>query len=729
MKPTSQYVAYKAGGQAFEIRRTAGGVAETRSDDANSAAAAAGLAHGIDRMLQMDMLRLIGQGRLCECLQDSEESLAVDRFSREMGFAHDAAQDVENLLPGARDWMDAYCAGFNLALSKSQPWELKALGRTVTPWTPADALITYKLMSYIGLAQTQQDTEKLILQAIHEGVDPGKLRALFSPHLDGLTDTLVDLLKRTPIHQPHLGQDVRFGLPSLKASNNWVVHGSRTASGMPIVCCDPHLECNRLPAIWYEVVQHVGDDLRIGATMPGIPALVMGRTRHWGAGFTYGFMDQIDYFIEEIKDGRWRHGDSWKDLSIREENILRKKGEPVVMRVHDTAHGTLELPADGSGPENGLHLARAWSNAVNGASDGINATFKLLDAKTVEEIQRTVAEITISANWLIADSEGHIGYQQSGRLPQRAHSGLHPVPGWEPQWDWNGWVAPQKLTRVFDPPEGFLATANDNWNRPGFAQAINLHMGDFRAGRIRDELSKNMRVTVDHMKTLQGDLYSLQAERLLPLFLPHLPDNEIATLLKEWDRCYDVNSRGATVFEAIYADLLHVLFGEGLFGSDAWNFLAKETGFASEFFPVLDEAVLSGDALWFGAEGPEACHARVVQAVCSRWRSAKDVPRWGSLRRVDMKHLLFGDVLPGWLGFNHGPIELPGGRSTVVQGAVFEAHGRTTTFCPSWRMVADLSETGAWTVLAGGPSDRRFSPFYKTDIGRWLGMDFKLLGD
>ena len=118
-------------------------------------------------------------------------------------------------------------------------------------------------------------------------------------------------------------------LPTVSASNNWAVTGSRTAGRGPVICFDPHMEVNRLPAIWYEAVMHTDEDYRIGITMPGVPGLVMGRTSSLAFGFTYGFMDMVDYFIEECRDGRCRRGDGWSDIKARAETIRRRGKEPI----------------------------------------------------------------------------------------------------------------------------------------------------------------------------------------------------------------------------------------------------------------------------------------------------------------------------------------------------------------------------------------------------------------
>ena len=703
---------------------------ELWADDDDALAAALGYAHGTDRMLQMMLVRLIGQGRLCECLRNDADNLAVDRFAREMAFHRDACAAVSQLTSEARRFAELYSAGVNACLERrGYPWEFRLLGYRPEPWQPVDVLTTYKLMSYVGLAQSQQDAEKFILQAIKAGVDLDRLRALFAPHLDELTAELAEHIRHTAVHQPLLPEAVRFlaAAPTLMASNNWVVAGSRTASGHPIHCNDPHLEGNRLPAVWYEFIAHTRDDFRLGIGMPGVPGLLMGRTRHVSFGFTYGFMDMIDYYIEDVRNGRCRRGDEFEALDVREERIARKRMAPVKMPVWESRHGVLEVEAGTTELADGLYLCRAWSDRQEGAAQGLNALYGAQSAGSVRELQDILCRVTISCNWLMTDSQGNIGYQQSGRLPVRRHSGLFPVPGWDEAYDWQGFAAGDQLSRVTNPPEGFLATANDDWNQEGKPLSINLPMADYRAARIRSVLAGNTACTIEDMKQLQRDLYSRQAERFMPLLRRHIPDTPTGKLLLDWDLCYGKSSQGASLFEAVYGALLDEVFGTGLFGVDVWRELVGETSILTDFYHVFDAALLDDDASWFGAAGRDAVLRDVVHRVMTEYPAPESVPAWGSQRQVMMNHLLFDGRLPNFLGFDYGPVVLEGNRATVVQGAIYRAHGRLTTFCPSYRFITDMGESTAHTVLAGGPSDRRFSPFYTNDVERWQTYAYKTL--
>lgn len=716
-------------GTRIELARTADGVMKVRAEDDLGLARGLGFAHAHDRMVQMMLLRLVGQGRLCECLANDDDTLGIDVFMRQMGFEIDAEADVANLSDDGRRLGEAYAEGVNTYLENHRrPLELVLVGYRPPQWTVADTLLTIKLMSFVGLAQSQQDMEKFLIQALAAGVSSDLITKLVAPHLDGLDGNTLSRLSELKHIQPLLPDAIRFlgAAPTLMASNNWVVSGGRSASGSPLQCNDPHLECNRLPAVWYEAVMHTRDDYRMGATMPGVPGLVMGRTSSLSFGFTYGFMDMVDYFLEDCRDGSCRREGGFEPLLVRTETIARKGEDPLRITIRENDLGVLESDPHESELSDGFYLTRAWSAHHGGAARSLDALARLAAVRNVPDAQKVVREVAISCNWLLADREGNIGYQQSGLLPDRRHSGLHPVPAWEEQTHWRGLVASDRLHSVLNPPEGFLATANDDHNPPAGPLVINLPMGSYRADRIRSLLGECPTGTVDDMEKIQTDLHSLQAERFMEILRPLLPDSFAGRLLRDWDCRYDRASRGATLFETVYHALLQEVFGRGLFGEEVWNTVVASTAILADYYHLFDNVLLGDDPAWFGNEGKNHLISRVLEEVLTEV-SLEAITPWGKRQQIVMKNIFFDGRLPLWLGFDHGPIELHGNRATVVQGGVFTSHNRQTTFTPSWRFITDLADDHARTALAGGPSARRFSRWYTTDVTRWLEGRYKTL--
>ncbi len=730
MKISGTPADFRIGGHILRLRRIAGGVMEIIGRDDLDFARGLGFAHAYDRGLQMMITRLVAQGRLSECLADNDETLLIDISMREMAFARQAALEVGEMTEDARRFAEAYCEGVNTCIqARKIPLELKIAGYRPEPWNPEDILTAIRLLSYLGLAQTQQDAEKFIIQALAAGVPLEVMRVLFSPWLDEVDEKLVELLKQIRIERPLWPPTVKSAavLPMLLSSNNWALAGHRTVSGGAFQCNDPHLECNRLPAIWYEVVAYVGDDFRAGITMPGLPGLIMGRTSAISTGFTYGFMDMVDYFVEEVRGGRFRRGSSFEDFNVRTERILRKRGRPVEITVRENLHGVLESDSRTPVLEDGFYLCRAYSNHRSGALASLDTLRMLPLARSVDEASAALHGFAISFNFVLADKAGNIAYRQTGRLPRRCHSGLHPVEGWEEGNDWKGFVDDRELTRFDNPTEGFIITANNDMDRPGHPKAINLPMGSYRAERIRSLLAGERRLDLDEMKRIQTDLYSLQAERFMERLRPLLPDAPAARMLAEWDLRYDRSSRGATVFEECYRALLDSVFGENVFGAAIWRLLCETTIIPHVYYHVFDNILLGQDRTpFFGPEGQEALYRRVLARVLTSIDPVV-VRRWGEVQQFTMKNLFWGGRLPRFVGYDHGPVPLAGCRATVVQCLIFHAQGRLVGIYPSYRYITDLSVRSIHSVLAGGPSDRRFSGHYLTDIRRWLHGEYKEL--
>jgi len=729
MKLTHTIRTFAVAGSHLRARRTTGGVLELWGDDNLALARGLGYFHAHDRLVQMLLVRIVGQGRLCACLKDDETSLAIDIFMRQMNFVGLAKEESTRLNDRSRAFAQAYSDGVNHALRTCRrPLEFWLVGYRPEPWDVVDTLLTINLMSYVGLAQTQQDLEKFLIEAIHHGAPVDLLKKLFAPHLDGLTDEIIDLIRKLRIVDPVVPR-LPAAVPAFSASNNWAIAPARSASGTALECHDPHLECNRLPAIWYEAILHETDDYHAGVTMPGLPGIIMGRSKRLSVGFTYGFMDMVDYFIEECQGGKFRRDDGWHSFRQRRETIWRKSGQAVEIVVHENERGTLECDPRRPEPEDGFYLCRAYAGRSGGPARSLDALAQMLRVDSVEESQKVLRDVSISCNWVIADRAGNIGYQQSGLLPCRRHSGLYPVPGWWTDRAWQGLVPGERLATLLNPPEGFIVTANDNWNQPGRPPAINACQGSYRAQRIAELIRARPKLTVEIMRAIQVDLVSVQARRFMALLQPLIPKTPAGAILENWDLRYDSRSHGATLFEAFYQKLLRRVFGAGLIGLEVWDLFARNTNLLGAYFQFFDEALLSDDDAWYAGRNRDDVFRELLEDVLAQ--PVEAIKRWGEQRRVLMQNIFFGGNLPRpisrLLRVDYGPIELPGGRGTIVQGQVFRTHGRLTSFAPSYRSVTDLGRDELHTVLAGGPSGTILSRLYTTDIHRWLNFEYKVL--
>ncbi|MEB2285692.1 MAG: hypothetical protein B6D46_09035 [Polyangiaceae bacterium UTPRO1] len=704
------------------IERDQHGVAHVRAQTEADLYRGIGHCHGTDRALQMLLMRIIGQGRAAEVLDGSDDMLSLDRFFRRLNLVGGADEELVKVPAPVQALAGAYCAGVNEALAESTPWELRLVGYRPTPWTPADLVLASRLAAFVGLAQSQGEMERLLVEMVQAGIPRTHLDELFPGLIDGID---LDLIARLTLGERLVPAALRWTsvLPRAVASNNWVLAPQKTKSGRALLANDPHLEVNRLPNVWYEVVGELGERFCIAATMPGLPSLLIGRTNDLAWGATYTFLDAIDSWIEDCRDGRYRRtqagGDRWVPFSERIETIRRKGKPEVSLAFYENEHGVL----DGDPQTPGLYLATRWASGSDSGAASLAASFAMLWAPDVAAGMEQLGRLEPSFNWVLADRHGNIGYQMSGRMPVRraGWSGLGPVPGWDPENDWHGFVAPADLPRAYNPAAGFIATANDDLNHLGKARPINLPMGPYRAERIAALLAARDDWTTADVQAMQMDVRSPHAERFMAILRPLLPTTPAADILRTWDCSYDTASVGATLFERFYRGLVREVFG-AVCGAEVVRHLVGETAILADFYYNLDRILLAERSVWFGDETRDAIFARVIARSLDGPLTA-----WGREQRVMMKHPMLGGRLPVWAGFDRGPIPLRGNRATIHQGQVYRSGGRVTSFAPSYRMVTDFAATCSHTSLAGGPSDRRFSPWYASEVDDWLAGRFKTL--
>ncbi len=508
------------------------------------------------------------------------------------------------------------------------------------------------------------------------------------------------------------------GLPRMMASNNWVVAGSRTKSGAPMLANDPHLEVNRLPNVWVETVATWGDDYALCMTMPGLPAPLVGRTRTLSWGATYTFMDAVDSWVEQAQGGRLRRGERWIAPRRRAETIKRKGGQDVEAVFYETEHGVI----DGDPTQDGFYLSTRWAPGDSGAASLISA-HRMWTARTVEDARTHLGRIETAWNWVIADREGDIGYQMSGLLPKRRPgvSGFVPLRGWAAEDDWQGFVEPERLPRCINPPQGYIVTANQDLNALGEVAPINMPMGDYRAVRIAQQLDTDG-LTLEDFQRIHYDDYSAQAPAFLEVLLPVAGDGPAARALRAWDYRYDPESVGASVFEAFYERLLAEAFGRGGLGEQVIEHLLGDSGIFVDFYRNVDRVLLRDTSVWFDGR----TQAQLFSDAFSTIANMQPRP-WGERNRVVLTNIFFGGKLPRFLGFDRGPVALRGGRATPHQGQVYVNAGRATSFAPSMRFVTDLGQDCLLCNLAGGPSDRRFSRWYASDLANWQTGRYKTL--
>lgn len=697
------------------VKRMAGGFPSVRAEEQKDVFYGLGYVHGHDRQMHMWLLKIITHGRGSEVIAADEALIELDQYMRWVNLPHDTAAEIKKLAPEHKELLDAYCRGVNQAVSDAgRPFEFKLIGFHPDPWTAEDCLNMAKVIGFMGLTQVNADMEKFIIEMIQNDVASTKIKELFPSIEEEISQDLIDVIKRVNLIRPNIPAAVRWlaGKPAYAASNNWAIGPERTASGKPILCGDPHLAL-QLPSIWYNIMMQWEERYITGATLPGVPLLAVARTPELAWAVTYSPSDISDYFIEEVKGGKYRRGNEWCEFKVREERIHPKKKDPISLKVYENEHGLLE----GDATRDGLFLCYAGTGRSGTAAASLSSFLDLYHARTVSQALDHFADMTFAPfNWVCADAEGNIGYQMSGLIPKRkpGESGLLPYYGWDPENDWSGLEDPRKNPRVMNPPEGFIVTANQDLNHWGEIKPIKFPMSAYRADRIAHLIESGESLTIEQMKTMHYDLYSQQAETFMKLIRPLLPDTQNGKILQAWDLGYDADSLGATLFERIYNELINIVFGEIGLGPQVIQHFVTETSLFALLHGFFDRILLQDESNWFGDFSLE----QIYQKAIAQGLKEPAFP-YGETRRVYINNLFFGGRLPKFLGFDYGPYELIGSRATIPQGQVFKAMGQAATFAPSVRMITDFIEHAIHTNVAGGPSDRRFSKYYSMGLKDW----------
>ncbi len=698
------------------IERKSGGIPNITAKNESDMYYGLGYCHAIDRGMQMMIMKILGTGTASANLNANDEMLEIDKFFRRMNWHNNINDEVNKLDDNETILLQAYCDGVNEAFTKTKPWELKILlGIKDFTWQKKDVIILSRMAGFLTLAQSQGEIERLFIQLVQNGVSKKLLEELFPDITDDYDENLI---KKITLSEKIIPDSVKWNVSSsaFMASNNWVVSGTKTTSGKPLFANDPHLEINRLPSVWYEVVVNIKNKYAYSATMPGIPILLISRNNNVAWGATYSFMDATDSWIEKCKDGKYFKNDSWHKFTVRTEIIKRKKGKPIEIIYYENEHGVL----DGDPNIEGYYLCTKWSGAMSGAKS-IKAGFNMWHVTNVQQGMDAIGALESSFSWVLADNQGNIGLQMSGLLPMRKSgiSGFVPIPGWKPENDWQGYHHFINLPKSYNPPEGYIITTNNNLNHLGKAKPINMPMGEYRADRIKQLIDVNEKQNVETTKKIHFDTYSLQAELFMKIINPLLPDNENSEILKKWDLCYDIDSKGATLFEIIYSNLYFEVFGEAL-GLNLIDFLKNQSGIFIDFYANFDNILLSKDSLWFNGKNCDEIYKKAIDKALK-----SDIKKWGDVNNITLTNMVLGNKLPKFMGFDIGPFPIRGNRATVHQGQVYKNAGRATSFAPSYRIISDMADNLVHTNLAGGVSDRRFSKFYNNDFTNWMNGIYK----
>lgn len=691
-----------------------------------------------DRLFQMDMTRRLAGGRLSEVV--GEVALESDRFFRTYGMHRSTAALVEKFNEETTRIVDAYSAGVNAYMEEAfatgnQPLEFRILGYEPEPWTELDTAIVVKYMGYTlsGNFRAELDHYRI---AKTLGEDAHYLFPEF--HIDDAFPTIYEVAEAmsSPFSFEELESLTAFAPNEFNGSNNWAISGEHTESGFPYVADDPHLGF-AIPNVWYQTHLNLeGDFHSIGVTVPGVPGVVLGHNEQMAWGVTALSTDQEDLFLEQIHPENpqlYLFDGNWEQAEVVEELIyIDGKEEPHVELVEITRNGPIINKIVNNGPYQAISLR--WTGME--AGEELNGILRLNRATDVYEFMDGLdGFVTPALSWVFADRDGNIGYRGQALLPIRQNSnGMFPVPGWDPDYQWDGFIPNEELPQIINPERGYIMTANNKPVDDDYPYEIGRSFYPYRAERL-DEIIVNQiesgePFALDQMREMQVDFLNTQARALAPILVEGVVRSEetealssleknVLELMGNWDYVESADSSEALVWAqwfnqlgaALFEDMLGFAYNHHLV---IHNVLQEANDHPTHtlFAFLQEEHHLSLNEL-----ARETFEEAVNKAVDLQG-SNPDRWEWGKWHAMTIDHPL-GSVKPLNYLFNLGSWEL--GGSGATPGAMsYNVNSGKVTHGAGWRFIGDLSSTdNFYDISMPGQSGQVLSPFYSDQVDPW----------
>jgi penicillin amidase len=774
-----------------KVQRDEWGIPQIYAASSHDLFLAEGYVHAQDRFWQMDFWRHIGTGRLSEMFGKSQ--LDKDRFLRTMGWEKLARQEfAETLDAQTKENLHAYAEGVNAYLANHQGSALsleyavlKLLNRNYRPepWQPIHSILWGKVMAYDLSTNLGDEIERSILL---ESFPKARVNELFPVYPEEFPVIVPEF--KVAAEAPIITEDINLLAlqditPSLKSiasnvnameeilgatgmgvgSNSWTISGKRTLTGKPIVADDPHLAV-QMPSIWYELGLHcisinnsTSNSINnncpynvTGFTFAGVPGVIIGHNNRIAWGVTNVMSDTMDLYIEKINPenpNQYEVNGKWVDMQLVKEEIQVAGDETVNQIIRYTKHGPilsdvlpqLEKFGENSSIQipNNYAVSLRW-NALE-PSTLIAAIPEINRAQNWQEFRAAASKFDIAAqNLIYADVDGNIGYQMPGKTPIRQKGdGRYPVPGWNSEYEWQGYIDFEELPHSFNPARGYIITANNAVVDESYPYVITKDwVHGYRAKRIEELISNTDRpLSLADVELMQGDTLNLNARDLIPILKSiSFDDSRIENarqLLLDWDFKLQIESPASAIFETFWKKLLAATFHDELpqdyypGGSDRW-------------YAVVKNLVEQPNNFWWDNRNTAEVENRdemfklaFVEAVDELENTFGSNPEkwtWGKLHKINFRNVTLGKSGVALIErlFNRGTYQTSGNGETVnanrwkANQSSFEV-----THIPSLRMIVDLASfDNSQAIHSTGQSGHAFNRHYTDMIEPWRNIKY-----
>jgi penicillin G amidase len=725
---------------AVRIHRDRYGVPHIYADTEHDLMVAQGYVHAQDRLWQMEFNRRMGSGTLSAIL--GESTIGLDIYVRTLGLARAAAKDWELLHAETRALLQAYADGVNAYIELHRdrlPLEFSLLGVSPAPWTPADTLSWGKVMS---LNLNGNSTFELLRARLIARLGARAVEQLM-PRADSNAPLPIPYeVEQYPWLQAASGQhwDETAGIQRNTnlnwGSNSWVVGGSRTSSGQPILANDTHLGLT-IPSVWYANGLHGGRFNVVGFSFPGVPLVILGRNEQIAWGVTNLVPDVQDMYVERLDDPihptRYEFMGQWRSLDIITETITLKDAPPIVLPVRISHHGPLVKASND--PKDTSLLAERWM-----ATEGTRLLTAIVQINRAADWNDFRAALrfwgTPGQHFVYADRDGNIGYQAAGLIPRRTpnHTGLVPVPGWTGTYEWQGTIPFDELPSQLNPFDGMIITANNAVRTDASPYRLSVeHDPGYRAQRIRDLLTAQSPLDIEEMQRIQNDTFSLPAAQLRAYLKDIVPTTALQmdalAQLTSWDGRFDTDHIGALIFSTWYWCLVQQVLHDNLPEDLLDEFLTYEIIHVPFTIALLHDRTNE----WFDdrttpqieqrSEIVQQSFERAVAWLEEHYGTAPERWTWGRAHTVTLVHQPFGQsgIKPLEMLVNSNRLPIGGDNFTVNATSFNFSAPFNTIGGPAQRLLIDLTGPDRSLMInSTGQSGHLFHPHQRDMLDLWL---------
>ncbi|NCP58731.1 MAG: penicillin acylase family protein, partial [Flavobacteriales bacterium] len=535
------------------------------------------------RLWQMEFQTYAAAGRLSEII--GEKALNYDRTQRRKGMGFGAENALEKMKedPGILKFLEAYSEGVNTYIHsldvKNYPVEYKLLDYKPEPWTPKKTAL---LLMYMTDMLCGKDYDLEYTNALREfGKDRFDLLYpdffdVIDPIIPKETDWSFIDTPKTEVPQSQLPLD---SIPETmekpdpdNGSNNWAVSGSKSYSGNPILANDPHLGLN-LPSIWFVMQLATPNHNAFGATLPGALGVISGFNNHIAWGETNATRDVKDWYKIEFKDhtrAQYKHNNTWKNTSVRLEEIKIKGQQTYIDSVFYTHHGPVsyDYSFKGNGQKEGY--AMKWVGHIGGNNQ--RTLLDLNSAKNYDDYLKALEHwVAPAQNFVFASTEGDIALWIQGLFPNKwVGQGKFLMDGSLPENDWQSFIPKEFNAHSKNPEQGFVSSANQHPVDESYPfYVFNDGYETYRNRVINDFFRSKEKISIQDFKDLQNNNFNLKASELLPYMFEHMDtsnlsieEQEILNNIKKWDYNSEVNSLAPSIWDLWWKTLFTLTWDE-----------------------------------------------------------------------------------------------------------------------------------------------------------------------